>query len=176
MGTLTRPSAGVQLLRELQEYAAFSAPTQAYIRRALDVWSGRPLPLSAGADTAEESASLAARLVFYGRLDEIAASIPPDDDLASVNRLMAWLVPITAFDIAHTALDSFAAYRFLYERLLGAAVRPWLLGAFCTAAALPQLHPRHRLQLLRSINEGGVAAWAIRKPVFYPQTVENVDD
>jgi hypothetical protein len=56
-------------------------------------------------------------------------------------------------------------------------VRPWLLGAFCTAAALPQLHPQHRLQLLRSIDEtcAGPRGRSIREPAFYPQAIEEQD-
>jgi hypothetical protein len=177
MTTLTTSSAGAQILRELQEYASFPAATQDYIRRALEVRSGGTGALAPPAGGGEEAQSLAARIAFYGRLDEIAAAIPVDDDLAAVAGLMRWLVPLTAFDIAHAALGSFAAYRFLYERLLGAAVRPWLLGAFCTAAALPQLHPQHRLQLLRSIDEScaGPRGRSIREPAFYPQEIEEQD-
>ena len=176
MTTLTKSSAGAQILRELQEFATFPAATQDYIRRALEVRSGCPAVRSPQAG-GEDAQSSAARIAFYDRLDEIAAAIPADDDLAAVTGLMRWLVPLTAFDIAHNALGSFAAYRFLYERLLGAAVRPWLLGAFCTAAALPQLHPAHRLQLLRSIDEtsAGPRGWSIREPAFYPQAVEEID-
>ena len=177
MTTLTTSSAGARLLHELQEFASFPAATQAYIRGALEVRSAGRIGFSTDADGGEAGQSLAARIAFYDRLDEIAAAIPADDDLAAVTGLMRWLVPLTAFDIAHTALGSFAAYRFLYERLLGAAVRPWLLGAFCTAAALPQLHPQHRLQLLRSIDEtcAGPRGRSIREPAFYPQAIEEQD-
>ena len=174
MRTRTKSTTGAQVLRELQTFAAFPAATQDYIRRALEARSG------GGSDedcSAEERQSLAARKAFYERLDEIKAAIPVDDDLAAVTCLMRWLVPLTAFELAHSALGTFAAYRFLYERLLGAAVRPWLLGAFCTAAALHQLHPNHRRQLLGSIDEecAGAHGWSIREPAFYPQAVDPVD-
>ena len=173
MKALTKPFAGTQVLRELLEFASFPATTRDYIRRALAVRSGCPSALAPSGRSEEEMQSLAARVAFYDRLDDIVAAIPADD-LASVTGLMRWLVPLTAFDIAHTALGSFAAYRFLYERLLGAAVRPWLLGAFCTAAALPQLHPQHRLQLLRSLGKASSASQSrsIREPAFYPERLE----
>ena len=74
-------------------------------------------------------------------------------------------------------MPDFAAYRFLYERLIGAAVRPWLPGAFCAAAALPHLHPERRRALLQSISEAAATApgWSNREPVFFPEWVEKVD-
>src|SRR3546814_18626700 len=63
---------------------------------------------------------------------------------------MAPLVAVSAFDLGQDRLPSFAAYRFLYERLLGAHARPWLPGAFCAAASLPHLHPAKRKILLQS--------------------------
>ena len=36
-----------------------------------------------------------------------------------------WMT-LSAFDLGEGKLSCFAAYRFLYERLLGPAVRPWL--------------------------------------------------
>ena len=174
MRTLARSSKGAQLLRELREFAALPAETRAYILHALEIRSGSRKAPPCAALTEDEAPDDIARIAFYGRLGEIAEAIPVDDDISSVTELMRWLVPLTAFDIAHTALGSFAAYRFLYERLLGAAVRPWLLGAFCTAAVLPQLHPQHRRQLLGSIDEAssGAHGWSIREPLFVPESIE----
>ena len=172
MRTITRQSTGARILRELAEFAAFPAETQAYIRHALEIRDGcREAPPSDRGD--DDARSDLARIAFYGRLEQISAAIPVDDDFAAVATLMRWLVPLTAFELAHTALDSFAAYRFLYERLLGAAVRPWLLGAFCTAAAMPQLHPQHRQKLLQSIRETncGAQSWSIREPLFFPEPI-----
>ncbi|MBP8233494.1 MAG: hypothetical protein KAY22_14410, partial [Rhizorhabdus sp.] len=74
-------------------------------------------------------------------------------------------------------LATFGAYRFLYERLIGADVRPWLPAAFCSAAALPHLHPGKRRILLQSISEAAATAagWSNREPVFYPEWVEKVE-
>ena len=173
MRTIARLSSGARILRELEEFAAFPPETQAYIRHSLEIRDRcREVPV---ADTCDDDAGNdVARIAFYGRLEQISAAIPVDDDIASVTTLMRWLVPITAFELAHTALGSFAAFRFLYERLLGAAVRPWLLGAFCTAAAMPQLHPQHRQKLLQSIGEAGCGApsWSIREPLFFPESID----
>ena len=91
--------------------------------------------------------------------------------------LLAPLVTLTAFDLAGNRLTCFASYRFLYERLLGAAVRPWLPAVFVAAAALPHLHPDRRRHLLQSLSEGAATAsgWSGREPVFFPEWVEKVD-
>jgi hypothetical protein len=87
---------------------------------------------------------------------------------------MGALLRITAQDLAQEQLDSFSAYRFLYERLLGARARPWLPAAFCGAAALPQIRPARRKMLLQSLSEAAATApgWSDREPCFYPEKVE----
>ena len=68
-------------------------------------------------------------------LDHIRAYVPDDSGLDAMEPLMAPLITMTAFDLGQDRLTCFASYRFLYERLIGANVRPWLPGAFCAAAA-----------------------------------------
>ena len=87
---------------------------------------------------------------------------------------MGKLLRVTAFDVAQDRIDGFPAYRFLYERLLGAEVRPFLPSAFCAAAALPQIRPERRKHLLQSISEAAATApgWSSREPSFYPEWVE----
>ena len=84
------------------------------------------------------------------------------------------LIRITAQDLAQEQITSFSAYRFLYERLLGAKARPWLPSAFCGAAALPQIRPCRRKMLLQSLSEAAATApaWSEREPCFYPEKVE----
>ena len=90
---------------------------------------------------------------------------------------LAPLVTMSAFDLGQGRITTFSAYRFLYERLIGASVRPWLPGAFCAASALPHLHPELRRKLLQSISEAAATAsgWSSRQPAFYPYWVEKVD-
>jgi hypothetical protein len=106
-----------------------------WVRRdAMHRWSRDPI----------EAASIRAQGHVYGRLDHIRDHVPDDSGLDAVEPFMAPLVTVSAFDLGQDRLGSFAAYRFLYERLVGAGVRPWLPGAFCAAAALPHLHPDRR--------------------------------
>ena len=90
---------------------------------------------------------------------------------------MAPLITMSACDLGQDRLPCFASFRFLYERLIGASIRPWLPGAFCSAAALPHLHPARRRGLLQSISEAAATApgWSTREPVFMPDWVEKVD-
>ena len=88
---------------------------------------------------------------------------------------MGSLMRITAADLAQEQIDSFSAYRFLYERMLGAAVRPFLPAAFCGAAALPQMRPCRRKMLLQSLSEAAATApgWSDREPAFFPERIED---
>ena len=124
-----------------------------------------------------ESASIVAQARIYVRLDHIRDMVPDDSGLEAVEPFLAPLVTISAFDLGQDRLSSFGAYRFLYERLIGANVRPWLPAAFCAAAALPHLHPEKRRLLLQSISEAEATApgWSNREPAFYPEWVEKVE-
>ncbi|WOK35325.1 hypothetical protein [Sphingomonas sp. C3-2] len=177
MGTASRPADGTLTLAELKEFASFPASTQRYIRRSLDVGLERHDAIELWSRDIVESASINAQTRVYERLPEIRALIPDDSGLAEVERFLAPLITLSAFDLGQERIDSFGAYRFLYERLLGAHVRPWLPSAFCAAAALPHLHPERRRMLLQSLSEAAATAagWSSREPHFYPDWVEKVD-
>ena len=173
----SQPAGGVLLISEMKEFAGFPKSTQRYIRRSLDVAVGRSDPLSTWARDDVEAASIAAQGRFYKQLDHLRMQIPDDSGLDMIEPFLGMLITLSAFDLGQDRLPSFAAYRFLYERLLGAGVRPWLPAAFCAASALPHLHPERRRLLLQSISENAATApgWSSREPVFWPEWVEKVD-
>src|ERR1700741_3107867 len=177
MGTRARPADGALTLAEIKEFASFPAATQRYIRRSLDVGLERHDALELWSRDVVEAASINAQTRIYESLHEIRALVPDDSGLDAMEPLMAPLVTVSAFDLGQDRLCSFGAYRFLYERLLGAPVRPWLPGAFCAAAALPHLHPDRRRVLLQSISEAAATAagWSAREPSFFPEWVDKVD-
>ncbi len=111
-------------------------------------------------------------------LPALRQMVPDDADLALVEPFLAPLVTLAGFDLGQGRLTSFSAFRFLYERLIGAEARPWLPSAFCAAAALPHLHPELRRKLLQSISEAAATAsgWSNRQPAFFPHWVEKVDN
>lgn len=177
MASRMKPAEGAMTLAEMKEFAGFSAATQRYIRRALDIGLDREDALERWSRDVVEAASIRAQARIYDRLPDIRAMVPDDSGLEAAEPFMAPLISVSAFDLGQGRLTAFSAYRFLYERLIGAEVRPWLPAAFCAAAALPQLHPDLRRNLLQSISEAAATAsgWSVRQPAFFPSWVEKVD-
>ena len=177
MGENARPADGMMSLAEMKEFAGFSAATQRYIRRSLDIGLSRSDAMARWSRDVVEAASIKAQARIYCRLEHIRDHVPDDSGLDQVEPFMAPLVTVTAFDLGQGRLNSFSAYRFLYERLIGGSVRPWLPGAFCAAAALPHLHPEKRRSLLQSISESAATApgWSNRAPSFFPEWVDKIE-
>ncbi len=161
-------------IAEFREFASFTAFEQRYIKRSLDVGLGRQDAFKLWARDAEESASIRCQYVAYQELKAIRKELPEETGFESMEAFIGKLIRVSAFDLAQERLGCFSAYRFLYERLLGPDVRPWLPAAFCGAAALPQIRPTHRKQLLQSISEAAATApgWSDAAPKFYPEWVE----
>jgi hypothetical protein len=161
-------------ISELREFASFTACEQRYIRRSLDIGLGRQDAFKLWARDAEESASIRRQYVAYQDLKALRMMRPEDVGFEDIEPFMGKLVRMAAFDLAQEKLVSFSAFRFLYERLMGAWARPWLPGAFCGAAALPQIRPDRRKTLLHSISEAAATApgWSDREPSFYPEFIE----
>lgn len=161
-------------INELREFASFSPSEQRYIRRSLDIGLGRQDAFKLWARDENELASIRKQYVAYQDLKTLRTMRPDDYSFDDVDAFMGKLVRMAAFDLAQERLTSFSAFRFLYERLLGGWVRPWLPGAFCGAAALPQIRPDRRRTLLHSISEAAATApgWSDREPSFYPEFIE----
>ncbi len=154
MGTHMRPADGALTLAEMKEFASFPASTQRYIRRSLDIGLGREDALARWSRDVIESASIMAQSRVYSRLEYIRELVPDDSGLDAVEPFMAPLITVSAFDLGQDRLATFGAYRFLYERLIGADVRPWLSarrrrcrtftpksGGFCFSRSAKRLQP-----------------------------------
>ncbi|QGN55208.1 hypothetical protein [Novosphingobium sp. Gsoil 351] len=165
-------------IAELREFAGFSNAEQRYIKRSLDIGLGRQDAFKLWARTPDETSAIRSQYLLYQELKalrgEMAAGAIDHGGFDGIEQFMGTLIRLTAFDLAQERLSGFSAYRFLYERLLGAEVRPWLPSAFCAAAALPQIRPERRRGLLQSISEAAATApgWSARAPTFYPEWVE----
>lgn len=168
---------GQMALAEIKEFAGFSAAGQRYIRRSLDVAFDRKDAIELWSRDVVEAASIKAQYHFYDRLPEIRALVPDSSAIGDAEPFMAPLISVSAFDLGQGRIEGFAAYRFLYERLVGADARPWLPAAFCAAASMPHLQPERRKLLLQSISEAVATApgWSKREPQFFPEWVEKVD-
>lgn len=161
-------------IAELREFASFEPCEQRYIKRSLDVGLGRHDAFTLWARDADESASIRSQYAAYRDLKMLRGSCPDERSLDGIDAYMGALLRLAAFDLKQERLRSFSAFRFLYERLLGPDSRPWLPGAFCGAAALPQIRPEWRKQLLQSLSEAAATApgWSARAPCFYPEYIE----
>jgi hypothetical protein len=177
MASKMKPATGTMTLAEMKEFASFPAATQRYVRRSLDIGLDRDDAMRRWSRDVVEAASIRAQARLYERLPAIRAIVPDDSGLDAIEPFMAPLMTITAFDLGQGRLTTFSAYRFLYERVIGPDVRPWLPAAFCAAAALPHLHPDLRRKLLQSISEAAATAsgWSNRAPAFFPNWVEKVE-
>lgn len=174
MGTIHRRNDGATTLKEMQEFASFPAATQRYVRRSLDVGLCRADAIELWSRDVLEAAAINAQTAVYDLLDDIRPIIPDGPDLGDLMPFYGPLIAISGFDLGQGRLSGFTSYRFLYERLLGASVRPWLPGAFAAAAMLPTLEPNRRKLYLETLPEAAAVApgWSIREPVFYPEWVE----
>ncbi len=177
MGSRMKPAEGAMTLAEMREFAGFPAATQRYIRRSLDIGLDREDAMERWSRDVVEAASIRAQARLYRALPVVRELVPDDTGLEAIEPFLAPLMTLVAFDVGQGRLATFSAVRFLYERLIGAEVRPWLPSAFCAAAAMPQLHPELRRTLLQSISEAAATAsgWSNRQPAFFPHWVEKVD-
>lgn len=166
-----------QMVAEMKEFATFDAAEQRYIRRSLDTALKGADAEARWSRNSAETASIRLQAQLYRTLlTAVCAGVPDDIAVDAATDFIGPLITLSAFDLGEGKLSSFAAYRFLYERLLGPAVRPWLPSAFLGAAALPYLHPALRKSLLASITAGEAAAngWSSREAIFEPEWVEKV--
>ena len=161
-------------IAELREFASFSPCEQRYIKRSLDIGLGRQDAFKLWARDADESAAIRRQYVAYQELKGLRDVLLDEAEFDGVEAFMGRLMRVTAFDLSQGRIACFSSYRFLYERLLGSDIRPWLPSAFCGAAALPQIHPSRRKVLLQSISEAAATApgWSARAPSFYPEWVD----
>lgn len=161
---------------ELREFAGFAPGEQRFIKRSLDIGLGRQDAFRLWARDEAEAAAIHDQYLAYRQLPHLRRLVREEDAAAGAgfDALVGGLIALTAADLRHECLATFSAYRFLYERLIGARARPWLPAAFCAAAALPQIRPERRKLLLRSISESAATAtgWSAREPTFYPEWVE----
>src|SRR6476469_8260204 len=120
----SQPASGAMLISEMKEFASFSKSTQRYIRRSLDVAYGRRDAIECWARDEGEAASIRGQSRLYKQLDHLRLQVPDDSGLDMIEPFLGMLITVSAFDLGQDRLPNFAAYRFLYARLIGAAPRP----------------------------------------------------
>ena len=168
----------LQMITEMKEFATFSGAEQRYICRSLDVATRGADATTPWSRSPAEAANIKGQDRLYRALLElIRNSVPDDIGIDSTAEIIGPLITISTFDLGEGKIEGFSSYRFLYERLLGPSVRPWLPSAFVAAAALPCLHPDVRKALLSSITatEAAAVGWSNSDPAFIPEWVDEVE-
>ena len=164
-------------IAEMREFAGFAPAEQRYIKRSLDIGLARTDAFRRWGRSEAENVAIRRQYVAYQDLKALRALIPHQGLPFEVERFLGKLVRVAAFDLEQERLGCFSAFRFLYERLLGAGVRPYLPAAFCAASALPVIRPERRKLLLQSLSEAAATApgWSEREPVFLPEYVDDFE-
>lgn len=162
-------------ISEMREFASFTADEQHFITRSLDVFMGRGDAFKSWGDDVPTRAAIRTQYIAYRELRALGDDMPCQQTFDGVAGFIGALIRISAQDLAQEQISSFSAYRFLYERMLGASARPFLPSAFCGAAALPQIRPERRKALLQSLSEAAATApaWSGRTPGFFPARIED---
>jgi hypothetical protein len=164
-------------IAEMREFAGFAAAEQRYIKRSLDIGLACTDAFRRWGRSEGENTAIRRQYVAYQDLKALRALIPEEGNPNEIERFLGKLVRLAVFDLEQERIASFSAFRFLYERLLGAAVRPYLPAAFCAASALPAIRPERRKTLLQSLSEAAATApgWSEREPGFYPEYVDDFE-
>jgi hypothetical protein len=171
---------GELLIAEMKEFGTFHKKTQRYIRQSLDVAFHRGDPITVWGRTQDERDNIRLQIHNYElllnrvrlRLDRAGGV-----NIGHIEWVIGPLVGLATFDLSNGCLNGFGPFRFLYERLFGAEVRPWLPSVYMAASGMPLLHPAERKNLLHAISEKAACgdAWSNRNPQFFPEWVEKVD-
>ena len=164
-------------IAEMREFAGLAPCEQRYIKRSLDIGLARCDAFRLWGRNEAENTAIRQQYVAYQDLKALRDAVPQEGAMSEVERFLGKLVRMAAFDLGQERIASFSAFRFLYERLLGPAARPYLPAAFCAAAALPVIRPQQRKILLQSLSEAAATApgWSQREPGFYPEYVDDFE-
>jgi hypothetical protein len=178
MSTRQPISIGSMFIAQVREFASFTPREQQYILRSLDIAQNNEKIFFHWERDVKEGISVQEQIEDYAIVNGLRRIMPQEYDESMIESFMGPLIKLTVSDLARDYIDSFCAYRFLYERLLGALVRPWLPSTFCAAAAVPDLRPDRRKKLLQSISEASATAssWSKWEPFFIPKRVNNIDE
>ena len=174
---MTLASTSTATIGEMREFASFEPNEQRYIKRSLDIGLARSDAFKTWGRREDESVSIRRQYVVYQDLKSVRALVPEDGAVGDVERFVSKVLRIAVFDLEQEGIESFSAFRFLYERLIGAKARPYLPAVFCGAAALPTIRPAQRKLLLQSLSEAAATApgWSTRAPACYPERIEDAE-
>src|SRR3546814_18556127 len=133
----------------MQEFSSFAPAEQRYICRALEVAAGSHSALRRWARDIDEARSIRNQARTYRWRDHVVRLLAEERYL----EMAAPLTEVRIFDLSPRPIRPFPAYRFLYERLIGGQVLPWLVRRFGAAELLHLLAPHNSDELLGTLAE-----------------------
>lgn len=138
---------------ERAEFATFSREEQLHIIRAIkmaDSFSNAASTMAAGiaAMQLKDSSRLGAALVtikagdlaqaYVAALGTIKRGIPRDGEATANATFLRDLIWLTLRELEQGLIERYPPYRFLYERLVGREILPFLPPAFLASVSLPR--------------------------------------
>src|SRR3546814_6703840 len=106
MATRSGLATGDWSIAEIKEFAGFSAATQRYIRRSLDIGLARDDAIARWSRDRVEETAIRVQAQVYRRLAAIRAHIPDDSGLDALGGFMAAVLAASAFDHGQHRLRS----------------------------------------------------------------------
>lgn len=174
---MTTTHSASRTIAEMREFASFTPQEQRYIKRSLDIGLARGDAFKLWGRGERDCIAIRRQYVAYRDVAALRDLIPQEGTPSEIESFMGTAIRMAAFDLGQEQISSFSAFRFLYERLIGAKVRNYLPSVFCAASALPQIEPEQRKVLLQSLSEAAAmaAGWSEKAPHFYPEYIEDVE-
>ena len=147
------------LAMEREEFLSFTLPERLHIARALAVARDDTCPLSYLA-TEVAGHSMVSGMLFAevamryrtGMLDEIRSRIPRDGEASANTRLIELLMPALIWELNLDLAVRFSPLRFLFERLIGPEIRPFMAAGYAAATLLPRFVREFQDEALHSID------------------------
>lgn len=162
---------GSGIIDEMRLFAAFSTDTRRYIVRALDFGLPRGEPMKRWAGSFFDIGPLLARADLYAAIPDVRRLLT--GGLALERSAPAFIViqRCADFDLSWNEMADFASFGFLYERLFGPGVRPWLTSVFTAAATSPNIVQEAGSAMLRTVTMFDGPEWNSGEPAprFMPE-------
>jgi hypothetical protein len=158
---------------ERAEFAGFGPATQGCIVRALDFGLPRGNPLADWCGDGWDLPLLMARMEIYLVIPELREQLL--DSGIPDERFGRWplIRRCARFDLAQAEMADLAAFRFLYERLFGPPLRPWITNLFVHAITEPGFTPEDRQSALATVTPFDLAPWEDDEPcTFFPGVMD----
>jgi hypothetical protein len=102
--------------------------------------------------------------------DWIRSAIPHDGEASACATLLEKLIFVTIKELNVGILERFGPYRFLYERIIGPEIHPYLPPAFLAAVSLPRWPLDWRVLAAQSVEQWDDCSPPL-PPVFFPTSL-----